>query len=334
VTVRTSADSSATSVSCDRRREWTYATVAVLCALAGYFTAIGTREAPSDEANAALLPAMGTVGTLLVGASAASAWWLARSRARALRLAEAAIRELRAAQADVESARLEAERLVRETSGSDETLRLERGRLDLALSGGGLGLWDWNPKTGDLVLDDRWARLLGYEVHDLETSTSAWSDLVHPDDLPLAFERISTCLNGEATPYEISHRMRHRDGRWRWITARGRVVDRDADGAVTRMVGTHQDVTERMESESRLAESETRFRDIADAAPIVMFTCGPDRPVRLRQPALARPHRDDPRAEPRDRLVASDRTRGPRCVPRHVQDRTVPGTTPTLSPGR
>ena len=175
MTVRTSADSSATSLSCDRRREWTYATVAVLCALAGYFTAIGTREAPSDEANAALLPAMGTVGTLLVGASAASAWWLARSRARALRLAEAAIRELRAAQADGESARLEAERLVRETSGSDETLRLERGRLDLALSGGGLGLWDWNPKTGDLVLDDRWARLLGYEVHDLETSTSAAS---------------------------------------------------------------------------------------------------------------------------------------------------------------
>ncbi len=148
---------------------------------------------------------------------------------------------------------------VTEFRRATEAIRLEQERLELALEGGGLGLWDWNPKTGELLIDRRWCEMLGYTVADLPADKSTWTALVHPNDLVEAERLIAEYTREPTKFYEVVHRMRHRDGSWRWILARGQIAARDEHGAVVRFVGTHQDVTERKRIENELRAATERF---------------------------------------------------------------------------
>ncbi|NRA56702.1 MAG: PAS domain-containing protein [Phycisphaerales bacterium] len=119
-------------------------------------------------------------------------------------------------------------------------------RTELTLLGGGIGMWDWEIPTGELIVDSRWAGMIGETPESLGRDLEAWSSHVHPEDLPIALERVRQHFE-EGVPYrEVQFRMRHRDGSWKWIQASGKVVSWDAKGEPVRMVGIHIDVTERM----------------------------------------------------------------------------------------
>jgi PAS domain S-box-containing protein len=135
-----------------------------------------------------------------------------------------------------------------------EVLRVERERLDIAAASARMGLWDWMPQTGYVRFDERWAEMIGYRLDELKPHVSEWADRVHPDDLPAAMKAAQEAMRS-GTPYSSEHRMRHRDGSWRWILDQGRVISRDAQGEVTRFVGSHLDITERVESQRCLGES-------------------------------------------------------------------------------
>jgi PAS domain S-box-containing protein len=128
----------------------------------------------------------------------------------------------------------------------------ERQQLELALDGGDLGLWDWDVPSGRVTFDARWASMLGERADDLPPRYEAWSSRVHPEDLARALELLDRTFRGETPRYEWTGRMRHRDGSWRWILARGRVVSRDKEGAPLRMVGTHADVSANVAAEQAL----------------------------------------------------------------------------------
>ncbi len=125
----------------------------------------------------------------------------------------------------------------------------QRERLELVVEGTRLGMWDWNPMTGDVIFDERWASMLGYDLADIEQTVSSWERLVHPDDLASAFADIQAHMNGETEFYENVHRMKHRDGHWVYILDRGRVVERNAEGQAVRFTGTHTDITREKEAE-------------------------------------------------------------------------------------
>ncbi|TCS98054.1 PAS domain S-box-containing protein/diguanylate cyclase (GGDEF)-like protein [Tepidimonas ignava] len=128
-------------------------------------------------------------------------------------------------------------------------LEAERTRLALALKGADLGLWDRDLTTDRLVVDQRWAAILGYALDEIPTrDTQAWEQLVHPDDLPIAQRALQAHLRGDSEQYEAEFRMRSKRGGWRWILSRGRVTARAADGRPLRITGTHLDVTERREA--------------------------------------------------------------------------------------
>jgi PAS domain S-box-containing protein len=150
---------------------------------------------------------------------------------------------------------------ITEQRRATEALAVERERLDLAVSGADLGLWDWNPMTNSLVVNDRWAAMLGYRLDELPADVSAWSSRVHPDDLQMATRAIRQAM-AHGTLYSCEHRMRHRDGSWRWILDQGRAAARDAQGRVMRMVGTHTDITARKDAQESLA----RAKATAEAA--------------------------------------------------------------------
>lgn len=131
----------------------------------------------------------------------------------------------------------------------------QKERLELVIDGTRLGMWDWNPHTGELIFNDRWAGMLGYKIDELEQSVKAWEKLVHPDDIESAYADIKAHIDGETEFYENIHRMRHRDGHWVYILDRGRVVEKDEEGNVVRFTGTHTDITKEKEAELRALEA-------------------------------------------------------------------------------
>jgi PAS domain S-box-containing protein len=146
------------------------------------------------------------------------------------------------------SARKQAELAVRES----------RQQLALALEAGNLGFWDWDVPSGRVQFGGRWATMLGYDPGEIEPHVQAWERLVHPDDKAAVMATLADHLEGRTDFYECEHRIRHKDGSWRWILDRGRVVARAADGRPLRALGTHADVTARREAEEALRAADRR----------------------------------------------------------------------------
>ncbi|MEH6469871.1 MAG: diguanylate cyclase [Halopseudomonas sp.] len=125
-------------------------------------------------------------------------------------------------------------------------------RLELALSGAELGLWDVNFNSGQINHNARWAEMLGYHPQDLQASMDQWKQLTHPDDLAIALHKLNEHKNGKTDIYQADIRMRTRSGEWKWIQTTGKVFERDADGNAVRALGTHQDISQRKALELEL----------------------------------------------------------------------------------
>jgi PAS domain S-box-containing protein len=140
---------------------------------------------------------------------------------------------------------------ITERKQADSVLRESNERLDLALDGGELGLWDWNIRTGAQTMNEQWAAMLGYALEDIESLISTWQTRIHPDDT----ENVSRILESHfafGTPYSADFRMKTKSGEWVWIQSKGKVVEWDQDGKPMRMIGIHQDITARKRAEQEL----------------------------------------------------------------------------------
>jgi len=158
------------------------------------------------------------------------------------------------------------ERKQRET----ELKRLKE-RLELAVDGANLGVWDWNPKADQVHFNDNWAIMLGYDPDEIGSSLGEWEQRVHPDDIDAVETALETHLAGESEYYDTEHRMRTADGDWKWIRDVGRVVERDDEGQPVRAVGIHIDITERKEYEQELDQTKQNLRQIIDLVPDLIF---------------------------------------------------------------
>src|SRR3954470_4029514 len=124
-------------------------------------------------------------------------------------------------------------------------------RYALALRGSNDGLWDWDVASDRVYLSPRWKAMLGYSEAKPDGTREAWLDRIHPEDRAALAEALEAHLSGAAEHFEFEHRIRHRDGDYRWMLARGTAV-RNAEGQPLRVVGSQTDVTDRKESERRL----------------------------------------------------------------------------------
>ena len=142
-------------------------------------------------------------------------------------------------------------------------------RLALALEGADLGLWDVHVPSGATIVSERVDSMLGLPHHAGYSDSQAWSSRVHPDDWERVREAKKAHLEGRTERFDQTYRMRHADGHWIWMLDRSQVLERDAQGRPLRMVGTHMDVTERMEAQLALERSEqslaTTLYSIGDA---------------------------------------------------------------------
>ncbi len=153
---------------------------------------------------------------------------------------------------------------------TEERLRQTEERWAYAFEGSGDGVWDWNAVTNKVFFSHRWKDMLGYAPEEIGDSLEEWSSRVHPDDLPLAMADVQRHFRGEAELYLNEHRMRCKDGSYKWILDRGKVISRNADGTPLRMVGTHKDITDRKCAEEALRTSEERYRQYFELSLIGM----------------------------------------------------------------
>jgi len=142
-----------------------------------------------------------------------------------------------------------------EQKSLEHALRESQERLTLAIDGADLGMWDWKVQTGEVHFSERWAEILGYSHHEIKPHVSGWEDLLHPDDVPSVMETLKANLEGRSPFYECEHRLRAKSGEWRWVLARGKVIERDEEGKPLRHAGTHMDINQRMEIKKKLEDT-------------------------------------------------------------------------------
>jgi PAS domain S-box-containing protein len=149
-----------------------------------------------------------------------------------------------------------------------DALRKSDERWQFALEGAGAGVWDWNMETGKVYFSDRWKSLLGYDPHELKDSFDQWKDLLHPDDANRAMKTVDDYFAGKMPDYFLEHRLRCKDGRYKWILAMGKIVARDSDGTPLRMIGTHNDISDRKETDDSLRKALTFNEMILKHSPV------------------------------------------------------------------
>jgi diguanylate cyclase (GGDEF)-like protein/PAS domain S-box-containing protein len=138
-----------------------------------------------------------------------------------------------------------------EQSRTLHALRESEARYALSARGANDGLWVWDLRTDHVYYSPRWKSMLGHQEDEIGTSPDEWFSRVHPDDAEILRSAIDLHLRGETPHLESEHRMRCRDGSYRWMLSRGLAV-RDAPGGATRIAGSQTDVTERKLAVERL----------------------------------------------------------------------------------
>ncbi|MDO8888771.1 MAG: PAS domain-containing protein [Hydrogenophaga sp.] len=131
----------------------------------------------------------------------------------------------------------------------------------LALESAGDGVWDWNVRTGEEFFSNSIRAMFGYAEDDIANLSAELDARTHPDDLQQMQLDRQAHFDGLAPVYRNEHRIRCKDGRWKWVLSRGVVIARDDKGQPLRMVGTHTDITELKEAEAQQHTLEVQLRE-------------------------------------------------------------------------
>ncbi|PZO40535.1 MAG: diguanylate cyclase [Pseudanabaena frigida] len=149
---------------------------------------------------------------------------------------------------------------------ADIELDRTKERLQLAIEGSGIGLWDWSISTGEVTFNDRWAEMIGYTTEELQpVSIEVWQRNIHPEDLPRVTQSLEQHFQRETETHECELRMLHKLGAWVWVLCKGKVTEWDTTGKPLRMIGTLLDVSGRKQTIDMLMQLnqnlETRVRE-------------------------------------------------------------------------
>ncbi len=138
------------------------------------------------------------------------------------------------------------------------------------------GIYKWNFMTNELFFSPRYYTMLGYEPNEFPPSYESWLSLIHPDDLPSALGVAEEYLKTKSDDYENEFRLKTKEGGYRWIRAKSRVVERSQDGDAVLIIGSQEDITERKRAEEGIKKVEEKYRNIFESAVEGIFQTTPD----------------------------------------------------------
>jgi diguanylate cyclase (GGDEF)-like protein/PAS domain S-box-containing protein len=175
---------------------------------------------------------------LCLGLAGGLGWAFMKHRERGLRAREAEL------SARVQERTRALTQEITERRRAEEALRESEERYALAVRGANDGVWDWDLDNGKIYFSPRWKTILGHHEDEIGESPDEWMGRVHPEDLERVKTGIAAHCDGRSPHFEDEHRVRHRDGSYRWVLARGFAV-RGPDGKPSRLIGVQTDVTDR-----------------------------------------------------------------------------------------
>lgn len=158
----------------------------------------------------------------------------------------------------------------------ERLLQVAEERWRFAIDGSNLGLWDWHVADGTVFLSKRWKNMLGFDESEVGDQLSEWSSRVHPDDLARVNADVQELLSNPAAQYSNEHRVLCKNGTYKWILDRGKVVERNERGEAVRVIGTHTDLSDLKQREAALDLHAGVFMNSLEGIVI----CGPDQRIK------------------------------------------------------
>lgn len=149
-------------------------------------------------------------------------------------------------------------------------------RWRLATEGSGLGVWDWDAVTNKVYFSDKWKAMLGYAPEEIGDTLDEWNSRLHPEDRESCLADLNAHLEGRTPYYFNEHRVRCKDGQYKWILDRGTVVSRGDDGRPLRVVGTHTDIARQKFVEDVAQQASARFESIFNSTFQFIGVLSPD----------------------------------------------------------
>jgi len=154
----------------------------------------------------------------------------------------------------------------------EEDLKESEERLNLAIEGADLGIWNWDMLTDEVTHNDRYAEMIRLQSGE-KSDMTAWKRSIHPEDLPIVEAALKDILEGKTPLFDLDYRTIS-GGDWIWVQDRGLVVKRDGKGNPTKMAGTMQDITWRKKMEEAILEASEKRKElerILNRSPAIAF---------------------------------------------------------------
>lgn len=146
---------------------------------------------------------------------------------------------------------------------TEQALQVSQARWKLAVTASKDGIWDWDMVGRQVYVSPQAKALIGYADDELRNGMDVWSELVHPEDRPRLARALKRHLRRETPVFECEHRMRAKDGGYRWILARGAALFDDR-GRPQRMLGAFIDVTPRRLAEEQMIANLAREKELGE----------------------------------------------------------------------
>jgi PAS domain S-box-containing protein len=151
-----------------------------------------------------------------------------------------------------------------------QMLSFQEERFQFAIEGSNDGIWDWNTLKDEVYFSSRWKRMLGYEDNEIKNEFEEWETRLHSEDKERVLKEVETALKNRNYSYAVEHRVKCKDGNYKWILARGKVIEWNNDEP-KRMAGTHTDISDRKAMEERVINHEKMLSGILDTLPVIVF---------------------------------------------------------------
>ncbi len=160
---------------------------------------------------------------------------------------------------------------ITDSKKAERALRSSEERLRLSLNAANQGLYDLNIQTGEAIVNDEYALMLGYDPKLFKETNSLWIERLHPDDREITSKAFIDYISGKTSEYRVEFRQRTIEGQWTWILSMGKIVEYDSVGKPLRMLGTHTNINERKIAEEGLREKEETYRLTAEQTGEIIY---------------------------------------------------------------
>jgi len=145
---------------------------------------------------------------------------------------------------------------------TQEKLKINKERWKFAIQGSNDGLWDWNVATSEVYRSKRWYEILGFKITEVSSNVKEWFTRIHPEDFQIVSLELKNHFNSITDSYVTEHRVLCKDGTYKWILDRGKIIARDEAGIALRIVGTTTDISKRKNAEEALFQTNEKLQAI------------------------------------------------------------------------